>query len=293
MPIWPLGIVNARQKAWPYIVQSVVPGLVVQLNDIKAHCRLDFTENYILPVFGTSTVTNGSAVVTGVNTLYTFYLAATQVITIAGVSYQILSVDSNTQFTLTTTYAGVDAEGVQILEDPEDLYLIRLSQNVTRYCELYTSRIFLTTNFLTYRDQFTFASTFLRRSPLQSVTQIQYYSMNVLTTVPTNIYYNSTDTQFSAIHLQPNQSWPSPIDPGFEKVQITFVAGAGDDFTGMMALYPGLYEGMLNHCCEMYYNRGDDNDQIKDKGIPNQSKIQYDMYKIINIVGDDYSNRLA
>ena len=63
---------------------------------------------------GTVTVTNNSATVTGTNTLWLANVSAGDSFTVAGdgVMYDVASVDSDTQVTLSVNYAGVTASGV-------------------------------------------------------------------------------------------------------------------------------------------------------------------------------------
>jgi len=63
---------------------------------------------------GTATVTNGSATVTGSGTLWSANVSAADSFTIAGdgVMYDVASVDSDTQVTLSVPYAGTTASGV-------------------------------------------------------------------------------------------------------------------------------------------------------------------------------------
>jgi hypothetical protein len=63
---------------------------------------------------GTATVTNGSPTVTGTNTLWLANVSAGDSFTVAGdgVMYDVASVDSDTQITLSVNYAGVTAAGV-------------------------------------------------------------------------------------------------------------------------------------------------------------------------------------
>jgi len=63
---------------------------------------------------GTATVTNGSPTVTGTNTLWLANVTAGDSFTVAGdgVMYDVASVDSDTQITLSVAYAGVTASGV-------------------------------------------------------------------------------------------------------------------------------------------------------------------------------------
>ena len=62
---------------------------------------------------GTVTVTNGSPTVTGTNTLWLANVTAGDSFTIAstGVMYDVASVDSDTQVTLSVAYAGTTASG--------------------------------------------------------------------------------------------------------------------------------------------------------------------------------------
>jgi hypothetical protein len=63
---------------------------------------------------GTATVTNNNATVTGTNTLWLANVSAGDSFTIAstGVMYDVASVDSDTQVTLSAPYAGTTASGV-------------------------------------------------------------------------------------------------------------------------------------------------------------------------------------
>ena len=63
---------------------------------------------------GTASVTNNSATVTGTNTLWLANVTAGDSFTVAGdgVMYDVASVDSDTQITLSVAYAGVTASGV-------------------------------------------------------------------------------------------------------------------------------------------------------------------------------------
>ena len=63
---------------------------------------------------GTASVTNGSATVTGSGTLWSANVSAADSFTVAGdgVMYDVASVDSDTQVTLSVAYAGSTASGV-------------------------------------------------------------------------------------------------------------------------------------------------------------------------------------
>ena len=63
---------------------------------------------------GSADVTNGSAIVTGVSTLFTSNVSPADAFTVAGdgILYDVASVDSDTQITLSAPYQGVTATGV-------------------------------------------------------------------------------------------------------------------------------------------------------------------------------------
>lgn len=63
---------------------------------------------------GTVSVTNASATVTGAGTAFTTQLAAGSIISINGVRYTVLSIQSDTQLTLAAIYAGATAGGLVI-----------------------------------------------------------------------------------------------------------------------------------------------------------------------------------
>ena len=62
---------------------------------------------------GSVTVTNGSQIVTGLNTLWAGEITAGDLFIVVdtGVVYQVGSVDSNTQITLNANYAGASESG--------------------------------------------------------------------------------------------------------------------------------------------------------------------------------------
>jgi len=72
------------------------PGMSVQLQNPR----------YPLEGIGSASVQNGSAVVTVSGALVTAGVGATRKIHIDGVQYVILSIDSETQLTLTSAYTG-------------------------------------------------------------------------------------------------------------------------------------------------------------------------------------------
>ncbi len=63
---------------------------------------------------GSVAVTNGNPVVTGTGTTFSTEVTAGSVIVISNVPYSVLSIQSNTQLTLTANYAGTTASGLAI-----------------------------------------------------------------------------------------------------------------------------------------------------------------------------------
>jgi uncharacterized phiE125 gp8 family phage protein len=232
-------------------------------------------------------VTNNSTNVTGTNTVFTQQLSAGQNIQINNVQYMVGAVISNTQFTLATAYAGVTASGLSVIVDPEDLYLIDLMYAVQEYAEKITRRTFLNTTFQTYRDQFDFESTTLRRSRLQQLISVEGLVEGIWNVVDPSFYYTDHQNDYSSLYLQPGQSWPfSTPTYVFQSVRITFIAGYGTSYT---AIPMELRTAMLHHIADMYMNRGD----CSNCGcaLPPQSNAAYRAYRIIDITGEDYSAR--
>lgn len=82
---------------------------------------------------GTLSLTNGSAVVTGTGTLWSANLSAGQTMIIAGARISILSVDSNTQVTLTGIFGGATISGVAYLALTSTTVMMTLTQTVNKF----------------------------------------------------------------------------------------------------------------------------------------------------------------
>ena len=158
--------------------------------------------------------------------------------------------------------------------------LIKIFINAaTEFAEGFTRRDFITRTYETFRDFFSDSVsegyyTFgenpvlgsagiknsgnvgfeLRRSPLQSVEQIEYFSGGSLSTVTASTYYNTVETDYSEVLTVDGADWPDDADRRLQAIKITFKTGFGDSNNDMPAW---VTEGILQHVASMWANRGD------------------------------------
>lgn len=112
----------------------------------------------------------------------------------------------------------------------------------------------------------------LPRSPLVSVTSVQYYDdTNTLVTLSTSQYIVATDFEPGCIYLQTDYDWPELTERP-DAVQITFVAGSG---TKPVDVSPSLRQAMLLLCRAEYAG-----------GNPNTSASPEDDMKAANRILD-------
>ena len=95
------------------------------------------------------------------------------------------------------------------------------------------------------------------KSKLQSITSIQYYSNDVLTTWSSSNYYITDEQDYSSINLVDGGSFPSDIDNRKQAVVITFVSGYGADASFVPQ---ALKEAMLYHISALFENSKWDRD---------------------------------
>ncbi len=177
----------------------------------------------------------------------------------------------------------------------------------TSFAEGFTRRDFITRTYNTFRDFFSdFVSegyyTFggnpvlgiagindsgnvgfeLRRSVLQSVEQIQYFSDDVLTTVPASTFYNTLETDYSEVLTVDGANWPDDADRRLQAIIITFKTGFGDTDADMPAW---VTEGILQHVANMHRNRGDCGECGDTTGVflPLTAKLLYLQNRIENL----------
>ncbi len=165
----------------------------------------------------------------------------------------------------------------------DDVSLQAILDSALEFGQRYTKRVFTTTEFKTYRDEFFSKTIELRRSPFQSISAngFQYYNeSNVLVDVGSSIYMTTKEKDFSSIALLNNSDWPNDVseDRPFQNVEITFKAGYGDSANDVPK---GLKLAVMQHALKVASNRGDCSDCKCDKtNLPPEAKTQYDSFKI-------------
>jgi len=167
-------------------------------------------------------------------------------------------------------------EHLKITDSDNDSKLIRLIKVVSDLAEKITGRDLINKTYKGFLNCFPASSCRniqIRKSKLQSVTSIQYYLDGVLTTFdPSNYYITQTDG-FSTINLLEGKSWPTGIDKREQAIEITFIAGYGDDSCDIPA---GLKQAMLSNITSLYENAGD----CVEDGSDEQTKTLYSAYTL-------------
>lgn len=98
----------------------------------------------------------------------------------------------------------------------------------------------------------------IQKSKLQSITSIEYLKDNVLTPFDPSKYYFTKKQEFSSIYLINGESWPADADRRKQAVEITFIAGYGDEACSIPS---DLKSAMLRHIALLYESRGDCGDE--------------------------------
>jgi len=173
----------------------------------------------------------------------------------------------------------------------QDDYLTLLIKAATTFGEKYARRIFIATNFRTYRDCF-LSKIELRKSPLYELISFEYLKDGVWETVSSDLYYITDEIDYSKILLKNDKSYPDDIDDRIQAVKIEFTAGISDDVgTIYDSIKSDLIIAVLNHVATIYENRGDCDVASLESNLPNTSKIIYMQYKLLDIIGEtDYFN---
>jgi len=148
---------------------------------------------------------------------------------------------------------------LRISSTDDDVLIGDLITTARNFGEKYTGRDFINKTYVCYLNNFPFnyAEIEIRKSKLTSITSIQYYKDDVLTTIDSSIYYFTDNNEYSSILVKDGQSWASDADNRKQAVKITFVSGYGataDDVP------QGIKTAMLAHIANMYENRGDCSD---------------------------------
>ena len=175
----------------------------------------------------------------------------------------------------------------------DDDLITALIKTATKLVEGYTRRELLNKVFTMYLDFFPFGrmhgntveSNFnnytiqVKRSKLQSISSIKYYSNEILTTLDPTLYDFSIDNDYSRIYLIDSNSTFPETDERKQAVEIEFIAGYGVSNT----LIPDALKTAIKIIVTyMYENRGDcvsGSELIMLSG----ASVILDMYKILEI----------
>ncbi len=178
----------------------------------------------------------------------------------------------------------------------DDDLITSLIEAATDLAERYTRREFLNKTFTMYLDFFpyykqygnTIATLFnnytilVKRSKLQSITDIKYYSNDILETLDSSLYDFTEDNDYSRIYLIDCDSVYPCVDCRKQAIEIEFIAGYGDDNT---SLPEALKTAIKIIVAYMYENRGDcvTNNNTSDLVMLSGAQPLLDSYKILEI----------
>lgn len=161
---------------------------------------------------------------------------------------------------------------LRIDSSSEDALITNLILAATNYFEEKTGRDLINKTYICYLDNFpgnsggyapvlywpvNSASTpiKLKKSRVQSITSIQYYKDDVLTTFNSSNYYLTQEANnFPSIYLKQNSSWPIDLDNRAQAAKITFVSGYGSSGSNVPI---GIQQCILDMVTYLYENRGD------------------------------------
>lgn len=118
---------------------------------------------------------------------------------------------------------------------------------------------------------------YLRKSPLQSITSIQYYKEGVLTTWDASNYYSTVSTNYSAIYVVDGKEFPKDVDFRKQAIIITFTAGFGASDANIPE---DIKQAVLRFISFLYDNRGD----CADKDKQSAALFYFTPFKIIQDV---------
>lgn len=140
-----------------------------------------------------------------------------------------------------------------------DNILTPLITTVRQIAENITGRDFINKTWKTYLDSFPTCyreGIQIKKSKLQSITSLKYYTDEVLTLFDSSNYYVSEEDTYSSIFIKDSASWPS-IDFRKQAIEIIFVSGYGADATYVPQ---ALKQAMLSHIAYLFENTGDCSD---------------------------------
>lgn len=160
---------------------------------------------------------------------------------------------------------------MKVTNSDEDAEITDIIKAATQFGEKITGRDFINKTYITYLDCFPYNGITLQKSKTTSITSIEYYLSDVLTTYDSANYYLTDDTQYASIYLLENSVWPSVVDNRHQAIKITFVSGYGADESDVPEL---IKRALLGHITSLYENRGDCSD-CSDSEISSQAVALY------------------
>lgn len=171
---------------------------------------------------------------------------------------------------------------IDVSDTSEDAILTGIRDGVISYFESATGLVLLETTFRTTRDVFANRCCYLlKKAPYVSLESFEYLVDNVLTAVPTNLYYEDIrfDDGYSKINRQTDVVWPTNIDRRTQAIAITFKAGYAGFPTGIPE---EIIQAMLNHMANWYEMRGDCDTCKCDEAVPGNAGQVYDQVSILD-----------
>jgi len=141
---------------------------------------------------------------------------------------------------------------LNLVRDDEEDYLTHLIKCAREHTETYINRALLTQTLKLVRDDFPNNRVIeLERSPVQSVTSVQYTDSdgNEQTFADTN-YTTSLNSMPGRVILDVGRAWPTPKDSG-EVVWVNYVAG----YTLKTLIPTPIIQGMMTLIAHWYANR--------------------------------------
>jgi uncharacterized phiE125 gp8 family phage protein len=133
----------------------------------------------------------------------------------------------------------------------DDDYITSLITAAREYIEFATRRALITQTWRYSLEKWPTGDEFeIPKPPLQSITTFQYTDSDGTTSdVDSDLYEVDTDSEPARIKLAYGQSWPSETLKATNPIQVTFVAGYGDDAEDV----PGYLRHAIKFLVEHWY----------------------------------------
>jgi len=163
------------------------------------------------------------------------------------------ALDVNSVFTFAYSLANTEFRQVATNSTEQDFdYIYNTVLSIIDWFEKFTRKDLFTKTWLNKRDCL-FDVMQLRKSPMQSITQIQYLSDEVLTTLSNTLYYLELLKSYSNVVRENGAAYPT-VDTKRQSVEITFTSGFGDDVSDMPY---GIRQAFLFVLASLNQYRGD------------------------------------